>query len=41
MRNLLLSGQDVVVVGVTSAAMSGVLAASVVLRRNLLSRITR
>ncbi len=40
-RNLLLTGQDVVVVGVTSAAMSGVLAASVVLRRNLLSRITR
>ena len=40
-RNLLLTGQDVVVVGVTSAAMSGVLAASVVLRRNMLSRITR
>jgi all-trans-retinol 13,14-reductase len=40
LKNLLLTGQDVVVVGVTSAAASGVIAASVTLRRNMLSRIT-
>ena len=40
-KNLFLTGQDVLMVGVTGAAASGVLTASTVLRRNLFSRITR
>lgn len=40
-KNLYLTGQDIVMVGVTGAAASGVLTASTILRRNLLSRIQR
>lgn len=40
-RNLLLVGQDIVSVGVGASLMSAVLAASVILRRNLLGHILR
>ena len=38
-KNLYMTGQDMVTVGVTGAAASGVLTASTILKRNLLSRL--
>ena len=40
-KNLFMTGQDVVTVGVTGAAASGVLTASTILKRNLMSRLQK
>ncbi|MGO9640789.1 MAG: phytoene desaturase family protein [Candidatus Acidiferrales bacterium] len=40
-RNLYLTGQDAAILGVTGAMFGGVLCASVILRRNLISAITK
>ena len=41
MRNLYLTGQDVATLGVVGAMMGGVVAASAILRRNLVSVVTK